>query len=94
MIVVDLPVPPGFPLITDDLAGLVSGGIIARYQVTPRSAIIYLRGLEPGKRLQFRYRLRASMPVRITVPPARIYEYYDPDRQGSSKIIKLSVAAR
>ena len=94
MVVLDLPVPPGFALDTNDLAGLVSEGAIARYQATPRSAIVYLRGLEPGKPLQLRYRLRASMPARITAPAARAYEYYDPDKSGTSRITLLTVTGK
>jgi hypothetical protein len=94
MIVLDLPVPAGFTLDTNDLSGLVSSGAIARYQITPRSAIVYLRGLEPGKPLQLRYRLRASMPLRITAPAARAYQYYDPDKNGSSRTTPFTVTGK
>ncbi|WP_406698046.1 MG2 domain-containing protein [Singulisphaera sp. Ch08] len=94
MVVLDLPIPGGFTLERDDLDRLVAAGGVARYQVTPRSAIIYLRGLAPGRPLVLSYRLRALMPVRVTVPSARAYEYYAPDRRGSSRPGQLSVAPR
>jgi uncharacterized protein YfaS (alpha-2-macroglobulin family) len=91
MVILDLPVPAGFALETDDLAILVTVGALAKFQLTPRSAILYLRGLEPDRPLELRYRLRATMPVKLTVPPARAYEYYDPQRQGTSPATRLTV---
>jgi hypothetical protein len=78
-------------MVADDLAGLVKTGDIARYQVTRRKAIVYLLGLKPGKALELRYRLRATMPAKVTVPPARVYEYYDPDKEGLSSTLRLEV---
>ena len=75
---------------TDDLARLVSSAAIAKYQITPRSAIVYLRGLEQDKPLALRYRLRATMPVKVTAAPVRAYEYYNPERcalSGSARLV-------
>ena len=84
MVILDLPIPAGFAIETDDLQKLVTDGIVAKYQLTPRSAIVYLRSLQPNVPLQATYRLKATMPVQITVPPAKVYEYYDPAKQGTS----------
>ena len=70
---------------------LVAAGRIARYQITPQRAIVYLRSLPPGEGLELRYRLRATMPVKTTSQPARAYEYYNPDRRGESAAIVLTV---
>jgi uncharacterized protein YfaS (alpha-2-macroglobulin family) len=94
MVLLDLPVPPGFAFEGEDLSKLVAAGTIAKYQQNPRSVVVYLRGLEPGKPLTLRYRLRAVMPVKVTVPAARAYEYYDPDRQGISRPSRLTVQER
>jgi uncharacterized protein YfaS (alpha-2-macroglobulin family) len=91
MVILDLPIPAGFALEAADLDELVGSQLIAKYQITPRSAVVYLRGLEPGQPLVLRYRLRATTPVKITVPPAQAYEYYDPDRRGISSIVQLVV---
>ena len=91
MVILDLPIPAGFAIDADDLAGLVKAGSIAKFQLTARSAIVYLRDLKPGAPLTLRYRLRATMPVKLTVPPARAYEYYDPAREGSSPTVRLTV---
>jgi hypothetical protein len=60
----------------------VGEGTIARYQLTPRQAIVYLRSLAPGERLELRYRLRAAMPVKVQVPAAQAYEYYKPENRA------------
>ena len=94
MVILDLPIPAGFRVSTSDLTRLVQAGTIAKFQVNPRSAIVYLRGLESGKPLILVYRLTATMPVKITVPPAQVYEYYDPDTKGSSQPASLRVTQR
>ena len=48
MVILDLPIPAGFAIDADDLAGLVKAGSIAKFQLTARSAIVYLRNLKPG----------------------------------------------
>ncbi len=94
MVILDLPIPAGFALDAEELAGMVQAGAIARFQLTGRSAIVYLRDLKPGAPLTLRYRLRGTMPVKLTVPPARAYEYYDPARQGASPAARLIVTAK
>ncbi len=93
MVILDLPIPAGFAIESEDFDKLVTEKAIAKYQLTPRSAIVYLRQLESAKPLVLQYRLRATMPVKISVPPARAYEYYDPDKQATSGEAHLSVAA-
>jgi uncharacterized protein YfaS (alpha-2-macroglobulin family) len=93
MVMLDLPIPPGFAPITDDFTALVQSGAIARYQVRPRQVLVYLRGLDLEKPVKFTYRLRATMPVMAAVPGAHIYEYYDPQREGRSQPTRLSVKA-
>jgi hypothetical protein len=92
MVMLDLPIPAGFVVVAEDLEALVKSGTIAKFQRTPRQAIVYLRGLQPGKALTLRYRLRSTMPVKVTVPAARVYEYYNPDRQGQTRPLRLTVA--
>ncbi len=94
MVILDLPIPAGFAIQTEDLAALADSATIARYQVTARSAIVYLRQLDPQKPLTLRYRLRATMPVKVTVQPMQAYEYYDPDTRVTSAPGHLTVAAR
>jgi len=93
MVILDLPIPAGFALDGDDFATAAEAGTIARRQVTARSVIVYLRELAPGKPLVLSYVLRATTPVKVAVPPARAYEYYDPDKHTASGPGQLVVTA-
>jgi uncharacterized protein YfaS (alpha-2-macroglobulin family) len=89
MVILDLPVPGGFAIESGELDELVGSQRIARYQITARKAIVYLRRLEPGESLELRYRLRATMPVKVVVPEAEAYEYYNPARRGKGRATRL-----
>jgi hypothetical protein len=91
MVILDLPIPPGFAAVADDFSQLVNSQAIAKFQVNARSVVVYLRGLEPGKPLSLLYRLRSTMPVKVTAPAAQVYEYYDPDKRGQSKSQSMTV---
>jgi hypothetical protein len=92
MVILDLPIPAGFALATGDLDKLVTEGKIDRYQLTPRSVIVYLRTLLPDKSLTLRYGLKATMPVKVAVPAAQAYQYYDPSKRGIGTPRRLTVA--
>jgi hypothetical protein len=94
MVILDLPIPAGFTINTTGLDRARETGRIAKFQINPRSAVIYLRQLEPGRPLILEYGLTATMPVRITVPPAHVYEYYDPDTKGASQAKAMRVTQR
>jgi len=94
MVVVELPVPAGFAFDGDNLAALLKDKKIEKYQHNGRSVVVYLRGLEAGQSLPLKYGLRATMPVKVSVAPARAYEYYDPDQQGRSAAGRLTASER
>jgi uncharacterized protein YfaS (alpha-2-macroglobulin family) len=96
MVMVELPIPAGFTLDGDDLAKLVETQAAAKVQRTPQQALLYLRGLGPGQSVTIPYRLRAVMAGTISAAPARVYEYYDPDRtaQSGAATVLLVTAAR
>ena len=84
MVLVDLPIPAGFAADAADFETLRTAGLIAKYQLTPRSVIVYLRGLAPATSLKLSYRLTATIPVKVTTPPAVVYEYYRPEHRAES----------
>jgi hypothetical protein len=94
MVMLDLPVPPGFAADTNSFNSLVQAGTIARFQARPRSVLVYLRGLKPGQSLKLTYTLKATMPVKATAGVARVYEYYDPRKEGTSPARRFTVRAR
>ena len=78
MALIDLGVPPGFSVETEDLSQLVDEGVISRYELTGRQIIIYVEDLSAEKPLTFSYRLRARFPMRAQTPPSSVYDYYNP----------------
>ena len=91
MVLVDLPIPPGFAPDLDSFDALAAAGSIAKYQLTPRSVIVYLRSLPAGGTLSLAYRLRSTMPVKVTAAAAIAYEYYNPDRRAAGGAAQLTV---
>lgn len=89
MVILDLPIPGGFVIEPGELDELKGSGLIAKYQITPRKAIVYLTGIRPNDSLKLQYRLRATMPVEVTAPAGEAYEYYNPAHRGESKPAKL-----
>ena len=84
MALVDLGIPPGFAVETDDFEVLVRSGRIARWERKGSRICVYLRSLESSQPLEISYRLRATMPLRVTVPTAGVYEYYAPENRAEA----------
>ncbi len=78
MALIDLGVPPGFSVLSEDLSRLVEQGVISRYELTGRQIIIYLENLAYETPLSFSYRLRARFPMKAQTPPSSAYDYYNP----------------
>jgi len=89
MVMLDLPIPGGFTIEPGELDELKGSGKISQYEITPRKAIVYLRGLKPGEEMKLRYRLKATMPVKVEAPAAEVYEYYTPESRGKGGAAKL-----
>jgi hypothetical protein len=91
MVLVDLGLPPGFAVLSEDLDALVEKGIISRYELTGRQIIVYLEDLESGQLVEFGYRLRARFPLRAKVPRSMAYDYYTPDSRGVEAPVDMVV---
>ena len=92
MALVDLGVPPGFSVLTEDLSYLVEQGVIARYELTGRQIIIYLEDFSSEAPLTFSYRLRARFPMRAQTPPSSVYDYYNPGDLTMQPPLEVSVS--
>jgi len=88
----DLGVPPGFSVLSEDLDRLVGQAMIARYELTPRQIIVYLENFSSEKPLQFSYRLRARFPLRAQTPPSSAYDYYNPDQSTTLAPVQMIVS--
>jgi uncharacterized protein YfaS (alpha-2-macroglobulin family) len=100
--IVDLGVPPGFEVMSDDLADLVArhgdlpegyeGARFSRFDLTGRQIICYLEGLKAGQPLEFRYRIRARYPIKAQTPPSSAYDYYNPGVTAMSAPAAIEVS--
>jgi alpha-2-macroglobulin-like protein len=100
MVMVDLGIPPGFDLLSEDLdtyreksAGMKSGRL-EKFTVTPTQAILYFDSIAPAGKLSLSFRLRAKYPIRARTFQSRVYEYYSPDVNSLAAPVQLEVRKR
>jgi hypothetical protein len=100
MVMVDLGIPPGFDLLSEDLqsfqeksAGSKSGRL-EKFSLTATQAILYFNALAPHQTVTIKVRLRAKYPIRARTFQSRVYEYYDPDVSAVARPETLEVAQR
>jgi hypothetical protein len=93
MIMIDLGIPPGFDLVTEDLTDLVqTNSSITRWEKRGRQLSIYVDELAHGSPLAFGYRLKAKFPIHGQTPESRVWAYYNPEVEAFTKPIEIEVA--
>jgi A-macroglobulin TED domain/Alpha-2-macroglobulin family/Carboxypeptidase regulatory-like domain/MG2 domain/A-macroglobulin receptor binding domain/Alpha-2-macroglobulin bait region domain len=100
MVMVDLGIPPGFDLLSEDLqayqeksAGLKSGHL-SKFSLTATQAILYFDSFAAGDTVTLKFRLRAKYPIRARTFKSRVYEYYDPEVSSIARPVQLEVHKR
>jgi uncharacterized protein YfaS (alpha-2-macroglobulin family) len=100
MVMVDLGIPPGFDLLSEDLqayreksAGQKSGRL-EKFSLTATQAILYFDSFAPGNTVTLKFRLRAKYPIRARTFRSRVYEYYDPEVNSVARPVQLEVRHR
>ena len=92
MVIVDVGIPPGFQVLTEDLERLVKERLIQKFSLTGRQVIIYLEEVRAGSSITITYRLKATCPVKASSGKAAVYEYYAPDEtRTEASPIRLTV---
>jgi hypothetical protein len=100
MVMVDLGIPPGFDLLSEDLQSFqektagANSGALEKFSLTATQAILYFNGLSPEETVTLKFRLRAKYPIRARTFQSRVYEYYDPDVQSIARPVRLEVTER
>ena len=100
MVMIDLGIPPGFDLLSEDLQALQEktagqkGGRLEKFSQTSTQAILYFDSIAPGATVTFQFRLRAKYPIRARSLQSRVYEYYDPQVSSLARPVQLEVAQR
>jgi uncharacterized protein YfaS (alpha-2-macroglobulin family) len=100
MVMVDLGIPPGFDLLSEDLqtyqeksAGLKSGHL-SKFSLTATQAILYFDSFAPGDTVTLKFRLRAKYPIRAQTFKSRVYEYYAPEINSVARPVQMEVHRR
>ncbi len=100
MVMVDLGIPPGFELLSEDLqdyqeksAGQKSGHL-SKFSLTATQAILYFDAFAPGDTVKVKFRLRAKYPIHAQGFASRVYEYYDPSVNATAKPAPFDVSSR
>jgi uncharacterized protein YfaS (alpha-2-macroglobulin family) len=100
MVMVDLGIPPGFDLLSEDLQAYVEKsasqktGCLEKFSQTATQAILYFNSVAPGATVTLHFRLRAKYPIRARTFQSRVYEYYDPEVSALARPVQLDVRAR
>ena len=100
MVMVDLGIPPGFELLSEDLQTMVEktaeaeSGRLEKFSITGTQAILYFDSIAPQGSFEVRFRLRAKYPIRANGFVSRVYEYYDPAVRAVAKPTQFEVTAR
>jgi uncharacterized protein YfaS (alpha-2-macroglobulin family) len=97
MVMVDLGIPPGFDLLSEDLqsyleksSGLKSGHL-SKFSLTATQAILYFDSFAAGDTVTLKFRLHAKYPIRARTFKSRVYEYYDPEVNSVARPVQLEV---
>ena len=100
MVMVDLGIPPGFELQTEDLQAYqeksagAGNGKLEKFSLTATQAILYFNALGPGQTVTLSYRLRAKYPIRARTFESKVYEYYEPEIKATVQPVELEVTRR
>jgi uncharacterized protein YfaS (alpha-2-macroglobulin family) len=92
---IDLGIPPGFTVMTEDLNALIAASLdrspdselatIERFEMTGRQILVYIGKLSHEHPLSFSYRLKAKYPLMAQTPASSVYDYYNPDVTGEAQ---------
>jgi hypothetical protein len=97
MVMVDLGIPPGFDLLSEDLQDYqgksvkMNSGHLSKFSLTATQAILYFDAFAPGDTVKVKFRLRAKYPIRARTFQSRVYEYYDPEVASVARPVQLEV---
>jgi len=100
MVMVDLGIPPGFDLLSEDLQDMVQktanarSGRLEKFSMTATQAILYFDSIAPHDSFEIRFRLQARYPIRAEGFSSRVYEYYDPTVTATTRPAQFEVTAR
>jgi uncharacterized protein YfaS (alpha-2-macroglobulin family) len=100
MVMVDLGIPPGFELLSEDLQKMLERTVaskssrLEKFNMTATQAILYFDSIAPRDSFEVHYRLRAKYPIHAQGFSSRVYEYYDPNVNATARPVQFEVRGR
>ena len=100
MVMVDLGIPPGFDLQSEDLQTMIEktsgarAGKLEKFSQTATQAILYFNALGPDQTVLIHFRLRAKYPIKAKTFESKVYEYYDPAVTASAAPAQFEVTGK
>jgi len=100
IVMVDLGIPPGFELLTEDLQAWRAktvgrkSGCLEKFSLTATQAILYFNSIGPNDGFSLTFRLRAKYPIKAQTFASRVYEYYAPEVGSIARPVQLEVRSR
>ncbi|HEQ60090.1 MAG TPA: hypothetical protein ENN74_00615, partial [Firmicutes bacterium] len=91
MVMVDVGIPPGFKVESEELEAYVARRAIEKYNITGRQLTLYLEKLDPGRPARYEVKMKARFPLRAKTPESRVYQYYNPEILGMAEPIDMVV---
>lgn len=88
---VEIAVPQGFTVQEESLSKLVKEGIVAKYEYNYSKIYLYLKDFESEKQINLSVNYRAGYPGKITGGNIRCYDYYNPEVEGISLPIEITI---
>ena len=92
MVLVTVGLPPGFVLVTQDLAQLKSAGVINNYEVMGKQLVVYINELPAGEPKVITYSLVAQYPIKAQTGGAEAKYYYNSEVKAEEESQEMEVS--
>jgi len=91
MVLVTVGLPPGFTLMTQDLAQLKADAEISNYEVMGKQLILYFDKIPAGSPTSVSYSLVADYPVKAQTGGSEAKYYYDSEKKGEDESQEIEI---
>jgi hypothetical protein len=91
MVLVTVGLPPGFTLVTSDLATLQAAGTISNFEVMGKQLVLYFNEIKAGSPVSVSYSLVADYPIKAQTGGSEAKMYYDAETKGEDESQEIEV---
>ena len=91
MVLATIGIPPGFTLVTQDLAEEKAEGILSMYETMGKQLILYFDSIPAGQPIVVTYSLVAQYPIKAQTGGAEVSMYYDSTNNATQDSQEIEV---